>query len=128
MSLIEQAAKRLEELQRAGAELPDAPRAGATGLQGETPPTPEAFMRALDARAVALARPMPHRGNDHMFDRRESVAQRTDEHPVRRIELDLAQVKERGFVTLDSLKSQIADEFRVLKRPIIRNALGREGT
>lgn len=127
MSLIEQAAKRLEELQRAGAELPDAPRAGATGLQGETPPTPEAFMRALDARAVALARPMPHRGNDHMFDRRESVAQRTDEHPVRRIELDLAQVKERGFVTLDSLKSQIADEFRVLKRPIIRNALGREG-
>jgi receptor protein-tyrosine kinase len=30
-------------------------------------------------------------------------------------------------VTPDSLKSQIADEFRVLKRPIIRNALGRAG-
>ena len=33
----------------------------------------------------------------------------------------------RGFVTPNAPKSQLADEFRVIKRPIIRNALGRDG-
>ena len=32
------------------------------------------------------------------------------------------------MVTPDSPRSQIADEFRVIKRPVVRNALGRSGT
>jgi receptor protein-tyrosine kinase len=45
-----------------------------------------------------------------------------------RIEIDLALLKSRGFVTPDAPKSQIADEFRVIKRPIIRNAQAAGGT
>ena len=40
----------------------------------------------------------------------------------RRVDIDLERLKARGFVTPDAPKSQIADEFRVIKRPIIRNA------
>ena len=47
MSLIEQAAKRLEELRRAGAELPEKP-----GASGNATPTPEALVRVLDARGA----------------------------------------------------------------------------
>jgi len=36
--------------------------------------------------------------------------------------IDLERLKARGFVTPDAPKSQIADEFRVIKRPIIHNA------
>jgi receptor protein-tyrosine kinase len=32
-----------------------------------------------------------------------------------------------GFITPDSAKSQLADEFRVIKRPILRNAFGAGG-
>ena len=45
-----------------------------------------------------------------------------------RLEIDLERLKSRGMVTPDAPRSQIADEFRVIKRPIVRNALGRSGT
>ncbi|NDP41098.1 MAG: tyrosine-protein kinase family protein [Aromatoleum sp.] len=47
--------------------------------------------------------------------------------PPARVEIDLARLKARGFVSPDAPKSQIADEFRVIKRPIIRNAHGVSG-
>ena len=57
MSLIEQAAKRLEELRRAGAGINEAPGAAADapGLQSvpESLPTPEAAMRGLGAAGPA---------------------------------------------------------------------------
>ena len=54
MSLIEQAAKRLEELRRSGADLGDARPVGGGSRQAENrdTPTPEAVIRALDARAA----------------------------------------------------------------------------
>jgi hypothetical protein len=44
---------------------------------------------------------------------------------VRHIDINFARLKARGFVTPDAGSSQIAEEFRVIKRPIIRNAVGR---
>ncbi|HJU24089.1 MAG TPA: XrtA-associated tyrosine autokinase [Casimicrobiaceae bacterium] len=121
MSLIEQAAKRLEELRRAGAEISEAqPR---TPLHAaETAPTPEAFVRALDTRIPHEVTPRP---TIHDEPRRAPVSRA--EHPGRVIDIDFATLKQRGFVTPDAPKSQIADEFRVLKRPIIRNAVGQGG-
>ena len=46
---------------------------------------------------------------------------------ARRVDIDLERLRERGFVTPDAPKSQIADEFRVIKRPIIRNARASHG-
>jgi len=120
MSLIEQAARRLEELRRAGAEVPDPTARPRTDAE----PTPEAFVRALDAR---------HDGMRHEPARHVPPPV---ERPVRtppsgftpqRIELDLVRLRNLGFITPDAPMNQIADEFRVVKRPIIRNALGKEG-
>lgn len=40
------------------------------------------------------------------------------------LEIDLASLRERGFVTPDVHDSQTAGEFRIIKRPLVRNAFG----
>jgi receptor protein-tyrosine kinase len=42
--------------------------------------------------------------------------------------LDLPRLAAAGVVTPDAPRSQIADEFRVIKRPLIVNALGKSAT
>ncbi len=122
MSLIEQAAKRLEELRRAGAEVPGAPspdRPEAASLDGvDRLPTPEAAIRGLAARG-AVPEPVAPSPNQAPLGR---DIRRSDGGEQNRIEIDLERLKARGFVTPDAPKSQIADEFRVIKRPIIHNA------
>jgi len=122
MSLIEQAAKRLEELRRAGAEVPGASSsdgAEVASLDGvERLPTPEAAIRGLAARG-AVPEPVAPSPNQAPLSR---DIRRSDGHEQNRIEIDLARLKARGFVPPDAPKSQIADEFRVIKRPIIHNA------
>ena len=121
MSLIEQAAKRLEELKRAGAELPDAEAAGVRA--GD--PTPEAVVRALAARAVETGTPAGAERHDMTpgVGRASEATPRQARAPARYVEIDFARLKDRGFVTPDAPRSQTADEFRVIKRPILRNAL-----
>jgi protein-tyrosine kinase len=109
-STIEQAAKRLEELQRAGVESP-APFSGGQSTSA-VPVTPERTVLALEGR-VHHAPPLRGREISH------------DDGGGRRIELDFARLAARGFVTPDSGATQIAEEFRVIKRPIIRNAVGK---
>jgi protein-tyrosine kinase len=92
MGLIEQAARRLEELRRAGIEVAQTPeRAGA--------------LRAVDSR------PGPERPPAGP-PRARSI----------RLDFDLARLASAGFVTPDMPRSRIADEFRVIKRPLIANA------
>src|SRR5438876_9193516 len=45
-----------------------------------------------------------------------------------RLTLDLAKLAAEGFVTPDLPRSRIADEFRVIKRPLIANATGKGST
>ena len=135
MSLIEQAAKRLEELRRSGAAT------GENDVQkpltaSAAVPTPEAFVRAMDARkesppelvvapavsapaatalrsSASVQSPLPRRGS------------RASGAGPRVVDIDLEGLKARGFVTPDAPTTQIADEFRLIKRPIIQNAQGR---
>jgi receptor protein-tyrosine kinase len=122
MSLIEQAAKRLEELRRAGADVPEVmtatpePASGPDGVAHV--PTPEAAMVGLAARSPRPAPFVPSHGD---APRSHSVG-RLEGRGRNRITLDLERLKTRGFVTPDAPKAQIADEFRVIKRPIIHNA------
>ena len=141
MSLIEQAAKRLEELRRSTSELaPDTPQAVEAGLEAQPEsgmPTPEAVVRALEARGefvqktaaarepIGLSASSPAAGLAP-----ERPALRARARPpatTRRAEIDLERLKARGYVTPDAPQTQIADEFRVIKRPIIQNALGKSG-
>lgn len=127
MSLIEQAAKRLEELRRAGVELPGDPTTvGSEAVRRE--PTPEAMVRALSARSAETA-PAGAHGQDSA-PRTGTPSERAApkaQAPTRQVELDFAQLQVRGFITPHMPRSQIADEFRVIKRPIIRNALENGG-
>jgi exopolysaccharide/PEP-CTERM locus tyrosine autokinase len=128
MSVIDQAAKRLEELRRAG--VSDLDPSGSAGDSGAIP-TPEAMVRALESRGevgdvdapthaeAAPAAAKPHRAPTRPRARRSPAA--------RTFPINLEHLKARGFVTPDAPTSQIADEFRVIKRPIIRNATGRGG-
>jgi protein-tyrosine kinase len=81
MGLIEQAAKRLEELRRAAGSASDAARGSVAAPAGHS-------------RAARLT-------------------------------LDLAKLAAEGFVTPELPRSRIADEFRVIKRPLIANAAGK---
>jgi receptor protein-tyrosine kinase len=121
MTLIEQAAKRLEELRRAGAELSEPRAASAAASSAAEMPTPEAVVRAIESASDATVLSPPFR------------TPRLGEPPVTRTpaahaDIDLARLRALGYVTPDAPKSQVADEFRVIKRPIIRNALGKGAT
>jgi receptor protein-tyrosine kinase len=123
MSLIEQAAKRLEELRRAGATSPEEPASSESPERADTP-TPEAVVHALDARALSVG--LRHGAPDSHPEPRDELPASL-KGPARRAEIDLAQLSVRGYITPDTTKSQTADEFRVIKRPIIRNAVGKGG-
>lgn len=134
MSVIDQAAKRLEELRRAGVSDLD------PGDRGEAPdevPTPEAMVRALEARGHHVESDGPaHAGSGAAVAAAAAVATRNvprSTHARRAVRatrtatINLELLRARGFVTPDVPTSQIADEFRVIKRPILRNAMGRGG-
>ena len=112
MSVIEQAAKRLEELRRAGIDIPgdagqNSIRSRPQNSNGATvfPSTShvEAAMAAVSATEFPEAR--------------SSVSAS--------VELDLVMLAKLGFVTPDIPQSRIADEFRIVKRPLIANASGK---
>jgi exopolysaccharide/PEP-CTERM locus tyrosine autokinase len=132
MSLIEQAARRLEELRRSGAvtgteatparEVPVPERVADTAHA--RPDTAHARPDTAHARPdTAHARPAPPPARPAGGDGVRAEARR----PGKRIDLDLKRLSEMGFLTPESPRTQTADEFRVVKRPIIRNALGKEG-
>lgn len=53
------------------------------------------------------------------------VASRLVQATSRRVELDLQRLAALNFVTPGSPRSRIADQYRVIKRPLIANALGK---
>ena len=134
MSLIEKAAKRLEELKRAGAELPsdasgDGASGSALGAGLTTVPTPEAAVHALGSRnAETSATAPPGKSAIAGTAKPDEVGPTSAAAPKRYFEIDNERLRKGGFITPDDPKSQIADEFRVMKRPIIRNALSKSTT
>ena len=116
MSLIEDAARRLEELRRAGAELPEESPASATSVRPDVP-TPEAIVAAIQSKRAESGLIASHPARSERGFLNGS--------PSRHIDLNLEKLRGYGFVTPDVPTSQTADEFRVVKRPIISNALGK---
>ena len=97
-SLIEQAAWRLQQLKDAGVAVPDAP--AKSGGRPEAP---------LPTRAPEVGDAEP--------DGAAAVS--------RRVELDLRALAASGFATPNDTRSVIGDQYRVIKRPLIRNAMGK---
>ena len=129
MSLIEDAARRLEQLRRAGAEIQDAPAAEVTHVaRPNGAPTPEAMIEAIEQQAGVFASPLvdPARREAQAQPKGLAVDARAKGGGTL-VELNLARLRAQGFATPDAPTSRIADEYRVIKRPIIKNALGQGG-
>lgn len=115
MSVIEQAAKRLEELRRAGIEIPD----------GSEQRTNRSQSHNTGDAAVLQATP---RAGGTIANVGTSAFSRTPGSAPTYVELDLVKLARDGFVTPDSPRSRVADEFRIVKRPLIANASGKRAT
>src|SRR5688572_10534220 len=115
MSTIQQAAKRLEELRRAGVAIP-----WDTETQEER--------AAMAAAAAEVARDMAEAqpGSEVAVElpanarRRPSTGRHSDA-----VELDLTAMAAAGFLVPGHGNAQLGEEFRAIKRPLIRNAQGR---
>lgn len=131
VGLIEQAAKRLDELKRAGVELPQRSD-GATDRAHEAdakhaPRTPERLMRSIESggRADEMPRTMPDASRGQTVKPAAAGEADTAARRSKEVVLDLARLSASGFVTSSDARSKLADEFRVIKRPLLSNAQGR---
>ena len=107
-SLIEQAAQRLEQLRQSGVSLPDMPLTPMA-------PLPSATSAARRMQSIVDA----------------GVAIPSQQTPApapaqsQRVELDLDALALANIVTPSAPRSLVADQFRVIKRPLISNAMGK---
>ncbi|MEG0821756.1 MAG: XrtA-associated tyrosine autokinase [Burkholderiaceae bacterium] len=95
-SIIEQAAKRLAELQRAGIAVPN--------------PAEPAHIAAELAIAPTVA-PNPTPAHEVL--------------PAPRVQIDLDRLQGMGYLAPGAPRTQLADEFRVIKRPLLNNIVGK---
>ena len=101
MDIIEQAAKRLEELRRSGADVPpEEPVSGAAKIKMGQPPQAASSSAEIGTAATAQA-------------------------VSRFIELKVAAMAAHGVITPDAGRSHLADEMRIIKRPLLLNAEGK---
>ena len=122
MSTIQQAAKRLEELRRAGVAIPweadDAEakaRAAALAESGDAPAEPGALQAQAQPLPMPVMPAMPPMPAVHTPSGRQSEL----------VNLDLVKLAEEGYLVPGHSSTQLGEEFRVIKRPLIRNAQGK---
>lgn len=113
MSIIEKAVQRLDQLKQASAETP------AVSEESPAVVAPKPAVKSLLSEARPLA------GADAASAPPQGITLKpATDHPTRVIEIDLGRLAKMGMVTPDRPKSTIAEEFRVIKRPLISNAKG----
>jgi protein-tyrosine kinase len=117
VSIIEQAARRLEELRRGGIEVPFR----QATPDGATPPTvPNLAVRRLDE--VRPPAPDDAQAALHSMLRPERALSRDQS---KQVQIDLSRLASVGYVTPHESRAQIAQEFRVIKRPLLINIHGK---
>lgn len=126
MSIIEQAARRLEELRRSGIGVPalDISRVNKDVALGAAEGVPARLVRMLNERQLP-----PGEGlRDPNRPSLRGVApppRSTPARESRHFDIDLARLAGMGYLTPETPRAQIADEFRVIKRPLLVNLHGK---
>lgn len=147
LSIIEQAAKRLAELKRAGIDAPDSDTATLDRSLQDVPTAPslERAMNRMGADGGLFKGPAPGMGpvvhppapvqRPVTPPLTEVEAPRAPVSPIgrarsREVELDLARLEQAGYVVGANGESRIAEEFRIIKRPVLTNiqAAGKDMT
>jgi protein-tyrosine kinase len=118
MSLIEQAAKRLEQLRQAGVELPD------------DKPVPEVPVQAPVQKNAEPATRQTTSGSDAPTPPpiETTSPPTTAQSKTKRVALDLDAMAASGLLVPSQSRNLLANEFRVIKRPLIANAMGKGST
>ncbi|MEQ1686691.1 MAG: XrtA-associated tyrosine autokinase [Burkholderiaceae bacterium] len=127
MSIIEQAAKRLEQLERAGVTVPwSSARAGKVGEAAQAATLQESAKQALAPRSAGAA--APSAVSDLGIARSGQLAARADippsarPEPATKVSIDLEMLRAAGYLVPDQVRSEMAEQFRHLKRPLLKNA------
>lgn len=104
MSIIEKAVGRLDP------------------TKGVTPPVTMPSVAAQVAQAADVVHPpvVDHAKNNESPDA-------TGRLNSRKVEIDIAKLHRLGMVTPDAARTSIAEEFRLIKRPLIDKAFGQKG-
>ena len=122
MNLIEEAAKRLEQLEKAGIRVPDAQATAASnpGPHSDVEPLPQRAARAaVEAHAAGSVVHIPVERRPEPMPQEKAPQGRNFRN------IDLARLEASGFITPNVKESKLLHEFRVIKRPLIQNALGK---
>lgn len=86
-------------------------------------PTPAESAAAAVASATAsgvhAAPAQPHTGHSGHSGRTA-----TGKHSARKVDLDLARMRDAGMVTAASGRTSLLEDFRVIKRPLLKRAFG----
>ena len=114
MSLIEQAAKRLEQLRQAGVEFPE-------DRTAEFPPA----SLARDSAAAPRRRQIARRDANSSGDSSQAAPSGTASSAGKQVELDLDAIAASGLLVPSQTRTLLASEFRVIKRPLIANAMNK---
>lgn len=113
MSTIERAAKRLEELRRAGVDI-----ASITPEDKPAPPT-EVMGDVVTIRIPQLAVETPITTHAVEADTSAVLDRRS-----REVELDLRKMSRANLLVPGEPRSQLEEEFRIIKRPLLENVRG----
>jgi len=110
VSIIEEAARRLQQLRQAKGsfQAPESPP--QVFAQESLPPVKEHRNDEVRAEVAVPARLPPSASGSEIS---------------RKVEVDLVQLAAKGIITPDAPRSQVADEFRIVKRPLLGNAQGK---
>ena len=123
MSIIEKAASRIDHT-RVPAPAPVVVEhdGEAVVLQPQAAPAAPASTAATAAPAPAarVEAPRAGRAEPHLDKPRMT----TPKPGVRKVELDLAAMREAGLVTAASGRTSLLEDFRVIKRPLLQRAFG----
>lgn len=103
-SLIEQATRRLEQLRQAG-------------VVHNAIPDDEANIRVVSKAYIDIS--------SALADNKPIEKDLKPSSYSRKVELDLDALAVAGIVSPNAPRSQIADQYRVIKRPLISNAMGK---
>ncbi len=118
MNIIEQAAKRLEELQRAGVSVPWVATGFSDQAVGNGAAAPTGSVASSVGRFATIgqgplqSQPIP----------RAAFSGATLENRSTDVVLDLDRLVRNGHIVPGMARSRMADEFRVIKRPLLKNA------
>lgn len=118
MSIIEQAARRLEELRRSGIDVQGRASPGASIPAGGGG---DAAALRMPRPTLESARPNGEAARDRMAATLSEVAiaARPAESRSKRVHIDLARLASMGYLTPAEPRARIADEFRIIKRPLL---------